>query len=83
MNLQEAKDFLEKLENEGLMYHLDDDAVDCLSSCPVAYGLTPATTPERAEQIQKTINEIYSAELNWGEYECPIGYSIHLTNTGA
>ena len=70
MNLQEAKSFLTKLESEGLMYHLDDDAVDCLNQ---------VTTQERAEQIQKTVNEIYSASLDWGEYECPIGYCIYLT----
>ena len=70
MNLQEAKSFLTKLENDGLMYHLDDDAVDCLNQ---------VTTQERAEQIQKTVNEIYSASLDWGEYECPIGYCIYLT----
>ena len=73
MNLQEAKDFLAKLENEGLMYHLDDDAVDCLSQ---------VTSPERAEQIQKTVDAIYSAKLDWGKHECPIGFSIHLTNKG-
>ena len=27
--------------------------------------------------------EIYSASLDWGKFECPIGFSIHLTNTGA
>ena len=71
MNLQKAKFFLATLESEGLMYHLDDNAVDCLNQ---------VTSPERAEQIQKTVNEIYSASLDWGKFECPIGFSIHLTN---
>lgn len=72
MNLQEAKSFLTTLENDGLMYHLDDDAVDCLHTS------NQVTTLERAERIQKTVNEIYSASLDWGEYQCPIGYCIYL-----
>ena len=31
MKLQDAKFFLATLEKEGLMYHLDDRAVDCLN----------------------------------------------------
>ena len=72
MNLKEAKFFLATLESEGLMYHLDDRAVDCLNQ---------VTSPERAEQIQKTVDAIYSASLDWGKFECPIGFTIHLTNT--
>ena len=74
MNLQKAKFFLATLESEGLMYHLDDNAVDCLNQ---------VTTQERAEQIQKTVDAIYSASLDWGKFECPIGFSIHLTNAGS
>jgi len=72
MKLQDAKFFLATLEKDDLMYHLDDRAIDCLSQ---------VTTQERVEQIQKTVDEIYSASLDWGKFECPIGFSIHLTNT--
>ena len=69
MNLQEAKKFLRTLWNDGLMYHLDDDAEDSLRS---------ATTTQKAKAIQKTVDEIYKTELNWGVHDCPIGYCLHL-----
>ena len=69
MNLQEAKEFLRTLWNDDLMYHLDDDAEDCLRN---------ATTPQKAKAIQKTVDEIYEAELDWGIHDCPIGYCLHL-----
>tara|TARA_R110002167_G_scaffold306956_1_gene511603 strand:+ start:211 stop:462 length:252 start_codon:yes stop_codon:yes gene_type:complete len=72
MNLQEAKEFLRTLWNDDLMYHLDDDAVDCL------YESNKVTTLKRAKAIQKAVDEIYEAQLDWGLYDCPIGYCLHL-----
>ena len=69
MTITEAKEFLRTLWNDDLMYHLDDDAEDCLRN---------ATTPQKAKAIQKTVDEIYEAELDWGVYDCPIGYCLHL-----
>jgi len=69
MIITEAKEFLRTLWNDGLMYHLDDDAEDCLRN---------ATTPQKAKAIQKTVDEIYEAELDWGIHDCPIGYCLHL-----
>ena len=71
MNLKKAKGFLRKLKDEDLMYHLDDDAEDCLRN---------ATTPQKAKAIQKTVDEIYEADLDWGKYDCPIGYCLHIMN---
>ena len=48
MTITEAKEFLRTLWNDGLMYHLDDDAVDCLRN---------ATTPQKAKAIQKAVDE--------------------------
>jgi hypothetical protein len=69
MIITEAKEFLRTLWNDDLMYHLDDDAEDCLRN---------ATTPQKAKAIQKTVDEIYEAELDWGIHDCPIGYCLHL-----
>jgi len=69
MTITEAKEFLRTLWNDDLMYHLDDDAEDCLRN---------ATTPQKAKAIQKTVDEIYEAQLDWGVYDCPIGYCLHL-----
>ena len=69
MNLQEAKEFLGTLWNDGLMYHLEDDAEDCLRN---------ATTTQKAKAIQKKVDEIYETKLDWGVHDCPIGYCLHL-----
>ena len=69
MTITEAKEFLRTLWNDDLMYHLDDDAEDCLRN---------ATTPQKAKAIQKTVDEIYEAQLDWGVYDCPMGYCLHL-----
>tara|TARA_R100001244_G_C5122722_1_gene123869 strand:+ start:45 stop:275 length:231 start_codon:yes stop_codon:yes gene_type:complete len=71
MNIQNAKNFLNELVEQNLHYHLDDDAADCLRN---------ATTPEKAKAIQKTVDEIYQADLDWGKSECPIGYLLELLN---
>ena len=55
MTITKAKRFLRTLINDGLMYHLDDDAEDCLRN---------ATTPKKAKAIQKTVDEIYESQLS-------------------
>ena len=72
MTITEAKDLLRTLWNDGLMYHLEDDAVDCL------YESNKLTTLKKAKAIQKAVDQIYEAELDWGVYDCPIGYCLHL-----
>ena len=69
MNIQQAKEFLTKLHNDGLSYHLEDDAADCLDG---------VTTLENIETIQSTVDAIYRAELDWADYGCPIGYLLVL-----
>ena len=72
MTITEAKNFIKSLHKDDLMYHLDDDAVDCL------YESNKVTTLKRAKAIQKAVDEIYEAQLDWGLYDCPIGYCLHL-----
>jgi hypothetical protein len=72
MTITEAKNFIKSLHKDDLMYHLDDDAVDCL------YESNKVTTLKRAKAIQKTVDEIFEAELDWGIHDCPHGYCLHL-----
>ena len=72
MTITEAKDLLTTLKNDGLMYHLEDDAVNCL------YESNKLTTLKKAKAIQKAVDQIYEAELDWGVYDCPIGYCLQL-----
>ena len=74
MNLQEAKEFLTTLRNDGLMYDLEDEVTDCL------YYSNKLTTLKNAKAIHKKVDEIYDSPINWGKYGCPIGYCLHLMN---
>tara|TARA_R100000656_G_C3873327_1_gene112692 strand:+ start:153 stop:380 length:228 start_codon:yes stop_codon:yes gene_type:complete len=72
MEIVAAKNFIKQLKVEDCMYHFDDDAVDCL------YEPNKITTLERAQEIQRTIDNIYASNLNWGKYDCPIGYALYV-----
>tara|TARA_R100000005_G_C4819978_1_gene101866 strand:+ start:199 stop:417 length:219 start_codon:yes stop_codon:yes gene_type:complete len=69
MDINRAKSFLDNLHKENLMYHLEDDAEDCLG------GLIPN---DKIKLIQQKVNNIYNANLDWGKFKCPIGYSLHI-----
>ena len=69
MTLEQAKSFINQLGKQNLIYHFDEDAVECLMG---------SITLERAKEIQKTVNEIYEADLDWGEHDCPIGYCLYV-----
>ena len=71
MNLSKAKNFIEKLHKNNLMFHFDDGAVDCLYK-------NNKVTLEEAKEIDSTLDEIFNANLDWGNYECPFGYAIYL-----
>tara|TARA_R100001082_G_scaffold58807_1_gene32596 strand:- start:289 stop:513 length:225 start_codon:yes stop_codon:yes gene_type:complete len=71
MNLSKAKNFIEKLHKNNLMFHFDDGAIDCLYKNNVV-------TLEKAKEIDSTLDEIFNANLDWGQYECPFGYAIYL-----
>ena len=77
MDITEAKNFIKSLHNDNLIYCLDgDDAIDCL------YESNKLTTLKKAEEIQITVDKIYEAELDWGKYECPMGYCLHIMKGG-
>lgn len=68
--LDEAKAFVQFLQDEGLMFHFEDDVHDVLW----AEGNAP-TYPELCA-IDQRRNELY--ELDWGGHECPIGFALTL-----
>jgi len=71
MNIQKAKAFIQSLADNGCLWHFDDDPVDCLSR---------VATKSLAAHYGEMINKIYAANLDWGKYGCPIGYSIKCHN---
>ena len=71
MNIQKAKAFIQSLADKGHLWHFDDDPVDCLNR---------VATSRLATHYGEVINKIYAANLDWGKYGCPIGYSIKCHN---
>ena len=67
-----AKKFIRELYEQKLTFHFDDCAVDCL------YKTNKITTLKKAKAIQKTVDEIYEANFDWGKHGCPIGYALYL-----
>ena len=70
--INQAKGFIVALVANGRDYHFDDDPKEVID---YATG-ERAFTDEEAEQLVKRVDEMYA--LEWGEYECPIGYLLHL-----
>ena len=71
MNLQDAQFYIINLHQKDWLYHLDDDAVDCLRD---------VATVEQAQTIQKNVDLIIDANLDWGIFGCPIGFCVALHN---
>lgn len=71
MTLESAKKYIRSLHENELMFHFDDGAIDCLYDNGVC-------SLSEAAAIQKNIDSIYQADLDWSQFECPIGYALHL-----
>lgn len=69
--LDEAKAFVQFLQDEGLMFHFEDDVHDIIWG-----GSSEAPTHEELVQMDLRRDELYGFE--WGEFECPIGYALHV-----
>ena len=71
MKLIDAQKYLINLHRNDCLYHLDDDAVECLQG---------VVTVEQAKKINSMVNKICSAGLDWGIFDCPIGFCVALHN---
>lgn len=71
MTLQDAQFYIINLHQKDWLYHLDDDAVDCLRD---------VATIKQAQTIQKNVDLIIDADLDWGMFGCPIGFCVALHN---
>ena len=78
MNLQDAQFYIINLHHKGWLYHLDDDAVDCLRD---------VATVKQAQTIQDNIDLIIDADsaqiearVLAGMFGCPLGFCVALHN---
>lgn len=69
MTIDKAKEIIDDLNKRQLIYHFDEEAEDCLRG---------KVSKTEAKKIQRKINAIYNANLNWGKFQCPIGYCLHV-----
>ena len=67
MNIQKAKEFIKSLAETDCIWHFDDCPIDCLDG---------VVSKSQAIEYGKMIDKIYAADLDWGQYECPIGYAM-------
>ena len=67
--IHEAKCFIKMLVDDGLMYHLEDDAKDCLADT--------SASDELINNIDNYVNNVvFHDDLEWGTFDCPIGYAL-------
>lgn len=68
----DAEAFLRALDAAGLMFHLEDDACDCLSA---------HLSPEECDTINDQVHDVYEAWTESGAdmmNDCPIAYCLSL-----
>jgi hypothetical protein len=71
-NIDQAKRWVENLVDAGKDFHFDDDPHGVID-----YGTRARVfTDDEAASVCKRLDEM--AGFDWGEYECPIGYVLHL-----
>jgi len=71
-SIENAQAYIEALVAAGKDFHFDDDPHEVID-----HGTGERVfTDEEAEAVCHRLDEM--ADLDWGEYECPIGYCLHL-----
>ena len=71
-NIEQAKAYIERLVAEGKDFHFDDDPHEVID-----YGTRQRVFSDKeADDVSQRLDEM--ATLDWGNYECPIGYVLHL-----
>ena len=66
-NLEEAKAFIDELKRCGKIFHFDDSPYDvgCFDQ-------------NEAHHVNSRVIEMFKLNLDWGEYEDPYGYAMHV-----
>ena len=69
--IDSAKQYIQGLLANDLMFHFDDSALDCL---------TPELTNEEAQLVDDRVSEIHLVKGDWEPHGCPIGYALDTTS---
>jgi hypothetical protein len=65
--LEEARAFLTYLHEQGMTYHPEDSAGDCIAHL---------VTPEEAQAIDDRMDEVH--QQNWPDDQCPCSHILAL-----
>lgn len=71
-DLESAKAWLKALEEADLSFHLEDDPSDII----LLRSGEPIFDPADVPLIRERVDSLYA--LDWGPFECPIGYLLFL-----
>ena len=77
-NIDEAKQYVDWLITTDKFFHLEDDPATIFETLHYDNGVITTGnrtfTDREATLVSERVNEMYA--LQWGAYECPIGYYL-------
>ena len=75
--LSEAKEWIEELYAQGMLFHFDDSTHDIGNTIDGQW--VNLWSEEEADIISDRRDELYDKSFDWGEFGCPIGYALHVS----
>lgn len=69
--IEQGKAWIEALHAADCLFHFEDSPADIIDEKD-----EPLFSPEQAALIGNQVDALYA--LEWGEWECPIGYALHV-----
>ena len=78
--IEQAKAWIETLVADGKDFHFDDDPHEVIDyGKRDEHGVCARVFDDaEADLVCERVDEL--AAFDWGEYECPIGYVLHVTS---
>lgn len=67
----EGEAFLQSLQQDGHLFHLEDDPAGIIDG-----DGNPLFTDEQVTNLRARIDDLYA--LDWGKLVCPIGYIVQI-----
>lgn len=71
-NARQAVEYIELLHSEGLLFHFDDSAHDCLDG----HGLAD----EQLQAIEGNVSKLFAVDWSASSFDCPHHAALSLVN---
>lgn len=70
-DVEQGKEYIRHLVDNGLAYHLEDDPTD------IIWSTLKRPMPQQLRDMRDRADELYRIPTaQWGEHGCPIGYMM-------